>query len=105
MRAWLHAWTGLPKVVTDGASPQEAPLYYRPVWHVGHLVYQGGIPKLKRSSMTGGGFIPVRQWAGKEAPSTQPYATPVGSVTGGGQIPSRPNFLTALFGGARGPLP
>jgi hypothetical protein len=101
---WLHAFTGLPPAVDSPASPQQAPLYYRPVWHVGHLVYQGGIPKLKRSSMTGGGFIPVRQWAGREPPSIQPYATPVTSMTGGGKIPDRPNFLSALFGGAVGPV-
>lgn len=104
MSRWIHAWTGLPAAVDSPASPQMAPLYYRPVWHVGHLVYQGGIPMLKRSSMTGGGFIPVRQWRGKSAPAMQPYATPVSSYVGGGQIPARPNFLTALFGGAQGPV-
>lgn len=101
----LHAWTGLPSVINTPASPQTTPLYYRPVWHVGHFVYQGGVPKLKRSSMTGGGFIPVRQWRGKEPPSIQPYATPVGSFVGGGKVPDRPNFLTALFGGKTGPVP
>ena len=88
---------------------QYAPMWYRPVWHVGHLVYQGGVPRLKRSSMTGGGFIPAGRQIllglstrGKEAPSWQPYATPVNSMTGSGFIPSRPNFLTRLFGGAVG---
>jgi hypothetical protein len=88
---------------------QYAPAFYRPVWHVGHLVYQGGIPRLKRSSMTGGGFIPAgRQLTvglptrGHESPSWQPYATPVSSISGSGITPSRPNFLTRLFGGMLG---
>lgn len=80
-------------------AEQHAPLWYQPVWHVGHLVFQGGVPRLKASSMTGGGFIPQRQWAGREAPSWQPYATPISSQVGGGTVPARPNFLTALFGG------
>ena len=88
---------------------QYEPQWYRPVWHVGHLVYKGGIPALKRSSMTGGGFIPAGRQIliglptrGEEGPSWQPYATPVGSMTGSGCAPSRPNFLTRLFGGAVG---
>lgn len=88
---------------------QAAPAWYRPVWHVGHLVYQGGVPILKRSSMTGGGFIPRKMGQpaglatrGHEAPSLQPYATPVSSMTGSGFAASRPNFLTRLFGGALG---
>jgi hypothetical protein len=95
---WWQAWTGLPAAVDSPASPQMAPLYYRPVWHVGHLVYQGGVPKLKRSSLTGGGFIYGRDLAGKEAPGWQPYATPVADFVGGGLIPSRPAFLTGLGG-------
>lgn len=79
---------------------QEAPLYYRPVWHVNHLVYQGGNPKLKRSSLTGGGFIPQRSLAGKEAPSWKPFTPTLVSTTGGGLVPSRPNFLLALASGA-----
>lgn len=90
-------------------AQQYAPALYRPVWHVEHLVYQGGNPRLKRSSMTGGGFIPAgRQLLvglptrGHEMPSWQPYATPVVSMTGPGFAPSRPNFLTRLLGGVLG---
>lgn len=93
----------MPAAVDSPASPQQAPLYWRPEWLAGHLVYQGGVPILKRSSMTGGGLIPARQWRGREPPSIQPYATPVASYVGGGSLPSRPNFLTALFGGQTGP--
>lgn len=81
-------------------ADQRAPLYWRPVWHVGHLVFQGGIPTLKRSSLTGGGFLPMKDLAGREAPSWQPYATPISSQTGGGFTPARPNFTQALAGGA-----
>lgn len=81
-------------------ADQSAPQLYRPVWHVGHLVYQGGNPKLKRSSLTGGGFIPMRDPPmGHEMPSWQPYATPVASAIGSGFFASRPNFLTPLGGG------
>lgn len=101
---WFKPITDLPAAVDSPASPQQAPLYWRPEWKVGHLVYQGGVPILKASSMTGGGFLPVRQWRGKEPPSIQPYATPVGSMVGGGLLPSRPNFLTSLLNGTIGAL-
>jgi hypothetical protein len=78
---------------------QHAPTRWRPTWLVHHLVYQGGNPKLKASSLTGGGFIPARQWAGKYPLFTQPYATPISSAVGGGQVPARPNFITALMNG------
>ena len=55
-------------------AKQQPPRYWRPIWHVGHLVYQGGNPILKRSSLTGGGFLPMRDLAGKEQPGWQPYA-------------------------------
>lgn len=77
---------------------QYVPLYFRPRWHVEHLVYQGGNPKLPVSSMTGGGFLPQKDLAGREAPSWQPYATPVSSLFGGGVLASRPNFLQPLVG-------
>jgi hypothetical protein len=101
---------GLVKDPHDELVAQQwEPAWYRPVWHVGHLVYKGGIPSLKRSSMTGGGFIPAGRQIlmglptrGEESPSWQPYATPVNSMTGSGFAPNRPNFLTRLFGGAVG---
>lgn len=95
--------TGQGWATHNAIAAQQAPTYYRPVWHVGHLVFQGGVPNLKRSSMTGGGFIYQRGYRGHEGPSIQPYATPVSSASGSGFTPSRPNFLTALFGGRNGP--
>lgn len=89
----LGPWT----TTHNAAVHQEAPKFWRPVWHVNHLVYQGGVPKLKASSLTGGGFLPQRDLAGKEQPSWQPYATPVHSQVGAGYFPSRPNFLTPLL--------
>ena len=90
-------------------AQQWAPTWYRPVWHVEHLVYKGGNPSLKRSSMTGGGFIPAGRQIllglptrGMEMPSWQPYATPISSMSGSGFTPARPNFLQRLFGGAVG---
>lgn len=95
--------TGIGWATHNPIAAQEAPQYYRPVWHVGHLVYQGGVPMLRRSSQTGGGFLYQRMPRGREGPSWQPYATPVSSQVGSGSLPSRSNFLTALFGGAVGP--
>lgn len=98
-RHWRPTTT-LPPAIFEPASPQQAPLLYRPVWHVGHLVYQGGVPYLKQSALNGGGFIPYANAPrGKEQPFWQPYVTPVSSMAGGGSMPSRPNFLTRLLGG------
>lgn len=97
---WWREITVLPAAVDSPASPQFAPAFYRPVWHVGHLVYQGGVPMGKASSLTGGGFLPMKDgYAGREGNGWQAYSTPVTSQVGGGSLPSRPNFLTALFGG------
>ena len=86
------------------ATVQAPPIYWRPVWHVNNLVYQGGVAILKRDSLTGGGFIPVRDgFAGKQNNVWLNYSTPVSSQVGGGALPKRPNFLTRLFGGAIGP--
>ncbi len=79
-------------------ADQGPPAYYRPVWHVGHLVFQEGIPRLKASSLTGGGFLPMRDLAGHEQPGWQPFAIPMGSAIGGGALPSRPPFTTLLGG-------
>ena len=88
-----------PPAATSLASDQWAPLNWRPEWRVAHLVFQGGVPVLKTSSMTGGGFMPVKQFAGRQAPLTQPYVTPLSSIAAGGFVPARPNFLQRLFGG------
>jgi len=83
---------------------QQAPARYRPVWHVNHLVYEGGVPVLKRSSLTGGGFLPLKDgYAGKQNNVWLNYSTPVVPTLGSGALPKRPNFLTRLFGGAVGP--
>ena len=95
---WWRAITGLPFAVNNPADPQQAPLLYRPVWHVGHLVFQGGIPKLKRSPMNGGGFLYARDAGARQGLVWNPYATPVGSLVGGGLMPSRPAFTTPLGG-------
>jgi hypothetical protein len=81
--------------VTDQAAPSR----WRPQWTVPHLVYQGGDPRLPKYSLTGGGFIPTKSFAGKEGLMWQPYVTPISSQTGGGFIAARPNFLTALLKG------
>ena len=108
----LHNRFGLPGVegpVRDWSSyhpvaVQSAPEWWRPVWRVGHLVYQAGVPVLKRDSISGGGFIPIKDsFAGKQNNVWLNYETPVSSQVGGGALPKRVNFLTRLFGGAIGP--
>ena len=85
--------------VIHNASLQAAPELFRPEWRVGHLVFQAGVPRLKTSSLTGGGFLARKDPpAGHEQPSWQPYATPVSSFLGGGYLGSRVNFLTPLGG-------
>jgi hypothetical protein len=92
--------TVLPAAVLNDRTPQHAPRYYRPVWHVGHLVYQGGIPLLPDAPINGGGFLPAKDgYRGKEGNAWWLYSSPVTSQVGGGSLPARPNFLTALFGG------
>lgn len=92
-------WTAGQYTTHHPVADQCAPLYWRPSWRVGHLVYQGGNPMLRASSLTGGGFLPRKDFAGHESPSWQPYATPISSQIGGGVFPSRANFLTALLSG------
>lgn len=79
-----------------------APLRFRPEWRVGALVFKGGAPDLKASSMTGGGQIYGREFRayGQQVIST--YTPGIASQVGGGQVPARPAFLSALFGGNQG---
>lgn len=71
----------------------------KPIWQVGFLTYQNGLPKTPRVSITGPGIIPARQYAGWQQPTVHNYGTRSQSLTGGGKMPVRPGFLTALFGG------
>jgi len=71
----------------------------RPEWRVQFLVFQGGNPRLKASSMTGGGQIYGHEYGGYFQPVRKSYSTPVTSKVGGGQVAARPGFLQALFGG------
>lgn len=97
----------------DGTPPhhpgndQSPPVQWRPQWTVPHLVFQGGQDRIPRYSLTGGGFIPHFKgrtgFAGRENLLIQPYVTPLSSLVGGGQVPSRTNFLTALFKGVSEP--
>lgn len=89
-----------PPIATAAGTMYHLPRYYRPVWHPGHLVYQGGVPFLPPSPVNGGGFFPKQDaYRGNEGAAMQTYATPVSSVVGAGSLPSRPNFLMRLLGG------
>jgi len=78
------------------------PSMYAPQWYVGNLVFQGGNPRQRQGSMTGGGQIYGHELEGLFQPVIVPYATPVISPVAGGQINANPAFLQALFGGASG---
>ena len=95
--------TSAMPVPHNPATDQFPPTKWRPEWTVPHLVFQGGQDFIPRYSLTGGGFIPnykgTTGFRGKEALLMQPYVTPISSMVGGGQVPSRTNFLTSLFKG------
>lgn len=71
----------------------------RPQWYAGYLVFQNGVPMLKRSSLTGGGVIYPKDWTGNFQPVVVVHTSPTTSLTGPGSVPSRFPFLTSLFGG------
>jgi hypothetical protein len=73
-----------------------------PEWYTGYLVFQGGNPRQRTGSLTGGGQVYGHEYAPLFEPVIQAYSTPVTNLVAGGQIPSNPSFLQALFGGARG---
>jgi hypothetical protein len=68
-----------------------------PRWYVGYLTYQGGNPRLKRSSLTGSGVIPAQQFISTFAPSPVSYATPVQSAVGSGTLVAAEPSLTQLL--------
>lgn len=76
-----------------------APTLIAPEWTVSYLVFQAGIPRLKSASITGGGQVYGHEYLGFFRPVVKGYTPAISSLTGGGQIPSSPPFLTRLFGG------
>lgn len=90
------------KTVRQTFHGYAVPTRLRPQWYVGYMVFQGGVPNLRKSSMTGGGQI-VAQDLGLLHPNVmKDYTPPITSSVGGGQVASRPPFLQALFGGTQG---
>lgn len=79
-----------------------APTKVRPEWTVPYLVYQAGIPRSRDMSLTGGGQIYGREFQGTFTPFVVPNVSRIGSLTGGGQMPSLPPALQALLGGQHG---
>lgn len=101
--AWHRPVTAIPPIVTSPASPLYAPQRWRPEWLIENLVYQGGVPMLPRSSVTGGGFIPERTFYATEPAIWSAYATPVSAVLGGGFLPSRPYGTAPLANNTAAP--
>lgn len=94
-----HGASGAPP--HNPASDYGIPSRNQPEWTVPYLTFQAGQDRIPRYSLTGGGFLPTYKgttgFRGKEGLMYQPYVTPLSSLAGGGQVPSRTNFLTALF--------
>lgn len=84
MRSTLYGGYGLPA-------------RNRPQWYVGYLTFQDGNPRLKRSSLTGSGFVYNRDVTGKFQPVIVLQTSRTSSLTGSGLVPSRFPFLTNLL--------
>jgi hypothetical protein len=91
-------------------TPDQRPTFHgyavattmRPEWRVAFLVFQGGKPHQRTGSLTGGGQIYGHEYGFQFAPWYQPYAPGLGSLVGGGQMPSIPAEIIALLGGSAG---
>lgn len=76
---------------------------WRPEWTPAFLVFQGGIPRTKSASITGGGQIYGREYTAMNLANIIVANAPgFNSITGGGQIPYDPAFLQPLAGGQSG---
>jgi hypothetical protein len=73
-----------------------------PQWYVGYLTFQAGNPRLKRSSLTGGGQIYARDYVGKFQPVIIMHTSPTVSTVGSGIVPARTPFLTWLLANPSG---
>lgn len=80
------------------------PTKVKPEWTVPYLVFQGGVPRTRDNSLTGGGQIYGREFQAmfSQPPVIVPNRTPIVSLVGGGSLPSMPASLQALLGGAQG---
>lgn len=74
----------------------------QPQWYTGYMVFQDGNPRLKRSSMTGGGMIYQHDNPGRFQPVVVLHTSVTASLTGPGSIPSRFPFLTHLLANPSG---
>lgn len=68
-----------------------------PRWYVGYLTFQDGNPRLKRSSLTGGGVIPAKQFISTFQPTIVGYETRVQSAVGSGTLVAAEPSLTQLL--------
>lgn len=73
-----------------------------PQWYVGYLTFRDGKTLLKRSSMTGGGFIYAKDYSGNFQPVIVVHRGPSVSLTGGGILPQHMPGLTSLYSNPNG---
>lgn len=92
----------IPEAVTDQYMGYTRPGRLIPEWRVQFLVFQGGNSRIRLGSMTGGGQLYGHEPAGAFMPVLVNYGTPITSVVAGGQVVSKPAWLTSLFGGSSG---
>lgn len=79
-----------------------AALRMRPEWRVAFLVFQGGNPRQRKGSLTGGGQMYAHEFEGRAAMLAVPNAPGVRSLVAGGQFPAAAAALAALYGGQQG---
>ncbi len=72
----------------------------RPEWLVGYLTFQGGIPRQRMGSLTGGGQAVANLGGPPGPPVIVPNTSILTSIAGGGMLPARPFFAAPLAGGA-----
>ena len=72
------------------------PMKNTPQWYVNALVFQNGNPRLKRSSLTGGGQLFVGAPSGTFRPVVYVHSSVTTSLLGSGIQPWNAPFLTNL---------
>jgi hypothetical protein len=88
---------GVPKSYGYTPAPRNPPR-----WIVPQFVFQGGNPRIRIGSLTGGGDIYGKPYLGFFQPCVVPQMAPVVSGTGGGATLTAPYQLAGLLGGAVG---
>lgn len=74
-----------------------------PRWYVGYLTFQGGNPRQRIGSLTGGGFVPPRSFDGTFRPVMKGYTPGVNSAVGAATVVAAPMGVVGLLQRSTGP--